>query len=278
MNGLMKVASRMPQMKNVLSPLGQAFYARNVVRNSTLVTKRQFARNIWHMCSSRSDAGINTEVKLKRHTSYDSQFAPASGDKELVEFLNEEIAAEKKSMKMAQEPAEFEGFQVQFDGSDVNLTKKLADETITISFNVNHTVDAEPPEPQLNPKMDKPELGEMKSKPSFEVDITKGNKTLSFTCSFIDDAEEQQQPSDDSYGDIFGIDEMTMFEGEWNEKVYAVSGEILDGYLYDLLMSQLEDRGISNEFVDKLSQFSTQYEHKSYVNLLEKLQKFASGK
>ncbi|XP_071453447.1 complement component 1 Q subcomponent-binding protein, mitochondrial [Hetaerina americana] len=255
------------------------FYARNVVKNSTVLSKRQFARNIWHMRSFRSDTGIPSEMKLKRHSELCGcgiHGVHTKSDKELVEFLNEEIAAERKSFNMTKEPADFEGFTVQFDGSDVNLTKKLNDETITISFNINHTVDAEPSEPQVDPKMDKPELGEMKSKPNFEVDIKKGSKTLSFTCSFMDGGEEQQ--ADDGYGDIFGIDEMTMFEGDWNEKVYAVSGEILDGYLYDLLMSQLEERGISNEFADKLAQFSTQYEHKCYVNLLENLQKFASGK
>jgi complement component 1 Q subcomponent-binding protein len=43
-------------------------------------------------------------------------------------------------------------------------------------------------------------------------------------------------------------------------------------------MNLLEEKGVSNEFADKLSDFSTLYEHKLYVGLLEKLQKFASGK
>lgn len=29
--------------------------------------------------------------------------------------------------------------------------------------------------------------------------------------------------------DAFGINELTMYEGEWNEEVYCVSGDILDG-------------------------------------------------
>lgn len=28
--------------------------------------------------------------------------------------------------------------------------------------------------------------------------------------------------------DTFGIDEISIYEGEWNENVYAVSGEVLD--------------------------------------------------
>lgn len=29
--------------------------------------------------------------------------------------------------------------------------------------------------------------------------------------------------------DIFGIDEVTFYEGEWKDSNYAVSGEVLDG-------------------------------------------------
>lgn len=110
----------------------------------------------------------------------------------------------------------------------------------------------------------------MKSKPSFEIEIKKDNKTLSFTCSFL-----TGEPQEGEYNDVFGIDELTIYEGEWSEKVYAVAGDVLDGYLYDLLMNFLEEKGISNEFVEKISEFSTAYEHTSYISLLESLSTFA---
>lgn len=140
---------------------------------------------------------------------------------------------------------------------------------IVISFNVNHTVDTEE-EPDISDKVEKPEFGEMKSKPSFEIEIKKDNKTLSFTCSFL-----TGEPQEGEYNDVFGIDELTIYEGEWSEKVYAVAGDVLDGYLYDLLMNFLEEKGISNEFVEKISEFSTAYEHTSYISLLESLSTFA---
>lgn len=31
---------------------------------------------------------------------------------------------------------------------------------------------------------DNPDIGDMKSKPSFTIDIIRGNQTLGFTCSF----------------------------------------------------------------------------------------------
>lgn len=144
-----------------------------------------------------------------------------------------------------------------------------------ISFNINHTVDADD-EAELESNAEKPNFAEMKSKPTFEVDIIRGGKTLSFTCSFLQGGQPQEQ---DGYNDVFGIDEITLYDGEWVEKNYAVAGDVLDGYLYDLLMNLLEEKGISNEFVEKLSDLSTVYEHSTYIGLLEGLSKFTiSGK
>lgn len=141
---------------------------------------------------------------------------------------------------------------------------------ITISFNVNHTVDTED-EPDISAEQEKPEFGEMKSKPQFDVEIVRDKKTLSFTCSFL-----QGEAQEGEYNDVFGIDELTIYEGEWTDKVYAVAGDVLDGYLYDLLMNFLEEKGVSNDFVEKLSEFSTEYEHQSYISLLESLSGFAT--
>lgn len=65
-----------------------------------------------------------------------------------------------------------------------------------------------------------------------------------------------------------------MFEGEWKEKRYAVAGDILDGYLYDLFMNMLDERGINADFANKISDYCSSYEHSQYIGLLENLQKF----
>ena len=43
-------------------------------------------------------------------------------------------------------------------------------------------------------------------------------------------------------------------------------------------MNLLEERGVSNEFVEKLSDLATKREHDLYVSLLERLQAFVHGK
>ena len=67
-----------------------------------------------------------------------------------------------------------------------------------------------------------------------------------------------------------------MFEGEnWSEKKYAVAGDILDGHLYDLFMNVLEERGITAQFADQLSDFCSAHEHAEYIKMLENLQAFS---
>ncbi|XP_014240632.1 complement component 1 Q subcomponent-binding protein, mitochondrial isoform X1 [Cimex lectularius] len=199
------------------------------------------------------------------------------GEKELADFLNEEISAEKKLQKAKLLPSEFDGFKVKTEGAEVTLYKEVGNEVIEVNFNVNHSVDMDV-EPDVDPSMDKPEMGEMKSRPTFEVELKRGGKTLGFTCSIVSPSATSHQQQETGYNDLFSIDEVVMYDGEWKESNYAVSGEVIDGTLYDLLMNMLEDKGISNEFVEKLTEFSTAYEHKSYISLLENVQQFVSEK
>lgn len=48
--------------------------------------------------------------------------------KELVEFLAEEIVAEKKAQKLKTIPSELEGFKVSLNGAEVTLSKSHSDE------------------------------------------------------------------------------------------------------------------------------------------------------
>ena len=67
---------------------------------------------------------------------------------------------------------------------------------------------------------------------------------------------------------------MCLFKGEWSEKKYAVAGDILDGYLYDLFMNMLDQRGVNKAFADTLSDYCSSYEQGQYIGMLEGLQDF----
>lgn len=193
------------------------------------------------------------------------------GDRELVEFLQEEIVAEKKTVR-GSIPQHLDDFAVKLKDAEVILTKNFHDEKITISLNVNHTVESE--EQEIN--VEQTEEANLTSRPSFEVDIQIGSKILSFTCSYTTPSDVVE--GQDQVEDVFGISELTIYEGEWAESTYCVSGDILDGMMYDLLMNMLEERGITSEFAEKLSSLCSNYEHVLYVSLLQQVQDFVKRK
>lgn len=259
-------------MNSVLRVLSKARNINNILLSTQKLSLQQNAsRNLcWSMSQTVSPKKHNVSCKCGQCTP-NIRFAHSKGGRELVECLTEEILAEKKAQKFKTIPTEVDGFQVKLDGAEVTLTKKTDIDKITIRFNVNHTVDTDA-EAQLEQNVEKPDVGELKSKPTFKVDLIKGDTTVCLLCSFIEPSDQEE-----GYNDIFGIDEISIYNGDWNENVYAVSGEVVDSYLYDLLLNYLEEKGISNEFVEKVSQYSTAYEHSAYIGLLEGLSKFVGG-
>lgn len=187
------------------------------------------------------------------------------GDQDLAAFLKDEIATEKANSR---HPVKLNNWTVETEGSEVTITKNLEGEKVMITLNVNHTVDSAVPDDGTE------EAPEMLSKPTFEVDLIKTNgKTLSFTCSYTRD--DQHPEGQEEQEDLFAIDEVTMFEGDkHSDACYAVAGDILDGYLYDLFMNMLADRGVDNHFAEQLMEWCSSHEHNQYVNLLTELEKW----
>jgi len=191
------------------------------------------------------------------------------GDQDLSKFLQEEIQTEKKNSRAL---PKLDGWAVKTDGAEITLTKDVAGgEKVMITLNVNHTVDSAQPDDGTE------EAPEMLSKPTFEVDLIKsGGKTLSFTCSYVFPENNPEAGQEEGLDDLFAIDEVTMFEGDnHSDSCYAVAGDILDGYLYDLLMTMLEERGVDNNFAERLSEWCSSYEHSRYINLLEDMEKWS---
>jgi complement component 1 Q subcomponent-binding protein len=210
-------------------------------------------------------------------------------DKDLVTFLDGEVEAEKQQHQPPKAGPGIPGFEVKAQKARIMLTKKFKDETITIKFNINGTVGTEEedlddageqqgenPDPNIL-------AGDMKSRPDFVVEIAKPNgRILAFTCRLYSPSEiPPDQPDADRYEiEGFGvlnaedIDE----DGDWAVDTYVGDGGIIDGQMYDLLMNYLDSRGLGNEFVDHLVDFTTYYEHNQYINLLDNLKSFLSGK
>jgi complement component 1 Q subcomponent-binding protein len=98
---------------------------------------------------------------------------------------------------------------------------------------------------------------QLKSRPTFTVDINRGGQTLSFLCSYLPndypntreqhrelDNEQKQDNNQEDILEDFQIDEFTIHDGEWNETVYSSDCSVIDGELYDKLLNLLEEHGI----------------------------------
>ena len=92
------------------------------------------------------------------------------------------------------------GFKVEQDGADLKMVKDNQGEKVVIQLNVNHTVDSAEPDDGTE------EAPEMKSKPNFEIDLVKGGRTVSFSCSFIHEEEDEKPPQTDG-GDSSTLNE-----------------------------------------------------------------------
>jgi len=198
-------------------------------------------------------------------------FGSLRSNRELNEFLESEIELEKKAQRKALPSPK--GWSVTTEGANVTLTKKINDEEVTIRANVNHAVDAAGPEPADDAATDEKYVGEMICKPEFSVEIKRGNETLGINCSFAESEDEEDQRPDE-VSESFHINEISIFSGEFKDDNYVVSGEVMDGNMYDLLMNLLQDRGIDDAFVKTFTDYCTVYEHGQYVGLLEKLKGF----
>lgn len=187
---------------------------------------------------------------------------------EITEHLQSEIEMEKESQP-GQLPKLPGDWKVVADGSDLTLTKTYKGEEITIKANVSYSVDS------ANPGADEEQgAAQMVCKPDFAIEIKKGASILGLNCSYIHEDEAGAEEGAEKLEDDFQINEISVYEGEFEKNNYAITGDVIDGTLYDMLMNILEDRGVDQAFAKALVEYATVYEHSQYVRLLENLKKF----
>ncbi|XP_075051063.1 complement component 1 Q subcomponent-binding protein, mitochondrial [Mixophyes fleayi] len=271
----------------MLSSLSRSLFsaaARVVVaRPLPLLSSRSPARSITRLLwvHGRSSIALNTTF-LNPHRGFPAVSCGCGGlhtegDKAFAEFLGDEIKEEKKIQKYKALPKMSGGWELEVNGTEAKLTRKVSGEKVTVTFNTNNSI---PPtyeeESQEGEKReDEPELV---STPNFVVEVTKleSNETLVLDCHYPEEevgrGEEEEEESD-----IFTIREVSFQptgDTDWKENNYTLGTDSLDWALYDHLMDFLADRGIDNTFADELVELSTALEHQEYISFLENLKKF----
>jgi len=206
------------------------------------------------------------------------QLQQSKAYKGLIQTLDREINDEKQFYNKNNELPKVTGFETKLEGAKVALIKSYGDEKISVEFNVNDSLgrydqneeDFDNAERQPEKQ---PDQADFKSRPPFSVTITRENKNLTFNCEFLegtpDDVEGEENVDD------FDIINFAIFDKEMNENVYVADCQYIDSGLYDSLMDILDERGIGQEFAKELANFSSIYESRQYIDLLEKLKSFA---
>jgi len=114
---------------------------------------------------------------------------------------------------------------------------------------------------------------QLKSRPTFTVDINRGGQTLSFLCSYLpndfpntreqhrglENEQKQDNQQEEDFLEDFQIDEFTIHDGEWNETIYSSDCSVIDGELYDKLLNLLEEHGIGEGLFNRKVLFKNIY-------------------
>uniref|UniRef100_A0A8C8SE83 Complement component 1 Q subcomponent-binding protein, mitochondrial n=1 Tax=Pelusios castaneus TaxID=367368 RepID=A0A8C8SE83_9SAUR len=272
---------------STLRPLPPSFLPFPLLRPAALLcaprppaAARAFTRNIWLL--SGDAAGTHRPGILRPQ-----RVSPAGlscgcgglhteGDKAFVNFLSDEINVEKKIQNNKSLPKMSGGWAIEVHGAQAKLLRKIAGETITVTFNVNNSIPPTYDEPQEQQK-DHEQEAELTSTPNFVVEVTKANpqQTLVFDCHYPED--ELARGGEDEESDIFLIEEVSFQpseESDWKDTNFTLNTQTLDCALYDHFMDFLADRGVDNTFAHELIELSTALEHEEYIKFLENLQGF----
>uniref|UniRef100_A0A803SPW8 Complement component 1 Q subcomponent-binding protein, mitochondrial n=1 Tax=Anolis carolinensis TaxID=28377 RepID=A0A803SPW8_ANOCA len=190
---------------------------------------RPFTRSLWQLQERRPRGGGG----LRSAPSINCACAGlhTEGDKAFAEFLMDEIKEEKKIQKHKSLPKMSGGWELDIQGTEAKLARKVAGETITVSFNINNSI---PPSFDEAPEGQKPDEQEpdLTSTPNFVVEVTKDDtkQTLVLDCHYPED-EVGHGEAEEEESDIFSIREVSFQptgESEWRENSYTLNTDSLD--------------------------------------------------
>ncbi|KAJ7308906.1 hypothetical protein JRQ81_008182 [Phrynocephalus forsythii] len=236
---------------------------------------RPFTRSLWVLRGESHGLGSGGLLRGSPSVSCSCGGLHTEGDKAFAEFLTDEIKEEKKIQKHKALPKMSGGWELQVHGTEAKLARKVAGETITVSFNINNSIPPSFDEPSEEQKSGEQEP-DITSTPNFIVEVTKDDtkQTLVLDCHY---PEDEVGPGEEGESDIFAIQEVSFQppgDSDWEENSYTLNTDSLDWALYDHLMDFLADRGVDNTFADELVELSTALEHQEYIRFLEELKRF----
>lgn len=202
------------------------------------------------------------------------------GDKEFADILKEELARNGLSSNLLVNLPIVQGFQIKhMNGSSVVLERRTRDESILVKFNINHAtlyqdvldIDSEDNE-------NSSERSTMfTSKLPLLIEILKNDqKVIGLRCNVADKEYSDISLDFDHSEAPLEICEIALYDkpGDWNEKVYWISGSVLEEEFHKHLNRVLSERVVDQLFIKRLFELANSYEHLMYVTFLEEMRNF----
>ncbi|XP_069470701.1 complement component 1 Q subcomponent-binding protein, mitochondrial [Ambystoma mexicanum] len=244
---------------------------------TAVASTRPFTRSLWLLGSASTPQrpGLLHHHRGLPTVSCGCGGLHTEGDKAFAEFLTDEIKEEAKIQKHKNLPKMTGGWELELNGTEAKLVRKISGEKITVTFNTNNSIPPSFDEADEEKKADEKEP-DLVSTPNFVVEVSKQDSrhNLVLDCHYPEDEIGQGEEEE---SDIFSIREVSFQptgETDWKDTSYTLGTDSLDWALYDHLMDFLADRGIDNTFADELIELSTALEHQEYIKFLEELKSF----
>lgn len=189
----------------------------------------------------------------------------SKSDSELLNYLDDQLEQEK-----ARNIGAISSWgPIKVEGAIGSMEKKHGEEKISVRFNLNGAM------PSLEEQDQMEEAGEEPlCLPDFEVIIEKdGKKKIWINCIYDVEEPEEAPTADDEETDAFEIISLTIASDE-TDFPYVMNMDAMDPAFYDQIFNFLEDRGITEKFVEEMSTTSTDVENNLYRETLEALKSF----
>ncbi|XP_062507380.1 uncharacterized protein LOC134183826 [Corticium candelabrum] len=170
---------------------------------------------------------------------------------------------------------------VTSSGCVAELSKYIGDEKVLVRFDVRESVDVSDNElfEEIEEDEDVSEdnfESEPVFAPSFTVDITQSSgQTLRFECC----VDPYAIPMTHSQLPKLELNSMSFITADGSnptDPAYTVDCNTLDLDLHSALLNYLEEKGITNSFVEKLLSFNAVLENREYAKFLKNLETFVS--
>ncbi|CAH8512315.1 unnamed protein product [Schistosoma intercalatum] len=220
---------------------------------------------------ARKGIQILSKPSTIKHLTTSTWFCSSQVDRQLNQFLTNEIKQEKANAFFCDPP---KGFKVvKTNGCEVVIRKEYQDGVfVDVEINLAGSVTPSISEDEMSTTEKSEDDTALEAHPDLRIKLTKpSGRSLVFNCS-LPGHDTEKQLSEDESNDLptYSVDSVEI------ERIpgYFVYTDLFDDDMYNHTMQLLVERGLDADFQEELQNFCTSEEHKLYLKFLDEFQNY----